>query len=350
MSSQGEPLQYDTSRTGDWLVCTACGTQFPSADRQAVTTCFICDDPRQYTPRTGQEFTTLDELRESDHRNTFTPLFSRTSLPGGGDDDGGDGWAFTSIVTEPKVAIGQRAILIRTPRHGNVLWDCVTLLDDWTFTQIRALGGLSAIVISHPHYYSTHLEWARAFNCPVYLAAEDREWLAQTSDEHQVFVEETELELDLKPSNYDESGVPQQKLQQSSPSGIQLLKLGGHFPGSFVLLYRRRLLIADTLLTTPAGLGSWRENAVGEARHRPRGMNSYAFMWSIPNMIPLPPDELVRMWGILKKHEFRSTHGAFLGTDVVENEARMKRRVLDSMQIQIRHMGHGDHAFLKEDI
>ncbi|KAK7913821.1 metallo-beta-lactamase family protein [Apiospora marii] len=73
-------------------------------------------------------------------------------------------------------------------------------------------------------------------------------------------------------------------------------------------------------------------------------------MWSIPNMIPLPPDEMVRMWGILKKHEFRSTHGAFLNTDIVESEARMKRRVLDSMQIQIRHMGYGDHAFLKEDI
>ncbi|KAK8075844.1 hypothetical protein PG997_010507 [Apiospora hydei] len=282
MSAEGE-LQYDPDRTGSWLVCTACGTQFPTADRQAA-------------------FTTLDELRNSGHRNTFTPLFSRTSLPSSGDDDGGDSWAFTSIVTEPKVAIGQRAILIRTPRHGNVLWDCVTLLDEWTFIQIRALGGLTAIVISHPHYYSTHLEWARAFNCPVYLAAEDKEWLAQTDEEHQVFVPEgtEEMELELKPSNYDESGQPQQQLQQASPSGIKILKLGGHFPGSCVLLYRRRLLIADTLLTTPAGLGSWHADAVGEARHRPRGMNSYAFMWSIPNMIPLPPAELVRMWNILK--------------------------------------------------
>ncbi|KAK7961598.1 metallo-beta-lactamase family protein [Apiospora aurea] len=351
MSAEGEP-HYDPDRTGAWLVCTACGTQFPTADRQAVKTCFICDDPRQFTPQTGQAFTTLDGLRDSGHRNTFTPLFSRTSLPSSGDDEGGDGWAFTSIVTEPKVAIGQRAILIRTPRHGNVLWDCVTLLDEWTFIQIRALGGLSAIVISHPHYYSTHLEWARAFHCPVYLAAEDREWLAQTDEEHQVFVPEgtEELELELKPSTYDESGQPQQQLQQATPSGVKILKLGGHFPGSFVLLYRRRLLLADTLLTTPAGLGSWHADAVGSARHRPRGMNSYAFMWSIPNMIPLPPAELVRMWDILKKHEFRSTHGAFLHTDIVETEARMRRRVLDSMQIQIRHMGYGEHAFLKEAI
>lgn len=349
MPAKGDS-QYDPGRTGSWLVCTACGTQFPTADRHAVTTCFICDDPRQYTPRTGQEFTTLDELRASGHKNTFTPLFSRTSLAELGDDDGDDGWAFTSIATEPKVAIGQRAVLIRTPRHGNVLWDCVTLLDEWTCIQIKALGGLSAIVVSHPHYYSTHLEWARAFDCPVYLAAEDRAWLAQTDEARQVFVAETERELRLRPSNYDESGKPQDRLQQTSPSGIRILKLGGHFPGSLVLLYRRRLLVADTLLTTPAGLGSWREDAVGAARHRPRGMNSYAFMWSIPNMIPLPPDELVRMWDILKRHEFRSTHGAFLNTDIVETEARMKRRVLDSMQIQIKHMGYGDHAFLKEDI
>ncbi|KAK7999281.1 hypothetical protein PG990_011881 [Apiospora arundinis] len=139
MAAKGEP-HYEPWRTGSWLVCTACGTQFPTADRQAVTTCFICDDPRQFTLRDGQNFTTLDDLRGSGHKNTFTPLFSRTSLPDSGDDDGGDGWAFTSIVTEPKFGIGQRAILIRTPRHGNVLWDCVTLLDEWTFIQIKALG------------------------------------------------------------------------------------------------------------------------------------------------------------------------------------------------------------------
>lgn len=311
-----EPV-YDPKRTESWLVCTACGTQFPTADRQEVKTCFICDDPRQFTPPTGQAFTTLSELR-STAKNTWTPFT--------GDD------RFTSIFTEPKVGIGQRAILIKTP-NGNVLWDCITLIDDETISKIKDLGGLKAIVISHPHYYTTHVEWARAFNCPVYLAAEDKQWTTQSSI-HQVFVDVTELDLHI-------NGVS---------SGIKILKLGGHFLGSFVALYDGHLLIADTLVTTPAGLGSWDTDAVGIARSRPPGMNSYSFMWSIPNMIPLAPGELQRMWSILKKYDFSSSHGAFINMDIVKTVPEMKRRVLESMQIQIKYMGYGDHAFLKETV
>jgi hypothetical protein len=39
--------------------------------------------------------------------------------------------------------------------EGNVLWDCVSLIDDATVTIINALGGLRAIAISHPHFYTT---------------------------------------------------------------------------------------------------------------------------------------------------------------------------------------------------
>ncbi len=63
-------------------------------------------------------------------------------------------------------------------------------------------------------------------------------------------------------------------------------------------------------------------------------------------MIPLPPDIIAKMWSILKKHEFRSTHGAFDGHDIVA--ADIKHRVLDSMHIQVRSEGYMDHALLKE--
>ncbi|KAH7018516.1 metallo-beta-lactamase family protein [Microdochium trichocladiopsis] len=330
-SSQQEPA-YDPQRTGSWLVCTACGTQFPTADPKAVTTCRICDDPRQFTPRTGQAFTTLDTLRQK-HKNTFTPFPS---------DD-----RFTSISSEPKFAIGQRAILVKTP-HGNVLWDCITVLDDETIKRIKDLGGLKAIVISHPHYYSTHVEWACAFQCPVYLAAEDKEWTVQTST-WQNFITETEFNVPLKGTG------------SSDGDEVKVLKLGGHFPGSFVTLYDKRLLIADTLVTTPAGLGNWDTDALGEPRpltdraardppnRRPLGMNSFSFMWSIPNMIPLSADEIAKMWAVLGKHEFRSTHGAFVGVDVEAEVTEMRRRVLESMQIQIRYMGYVEHAMLTEN-
>ncbi|KAI1736038.1 beta-lactamase-like protein [Xylaria scruposa] len=305
---------YDPKRTGSWLVCKTCGTQFPTDDKFKITTCLICDDPRQYVPPSGQSFISLDELRSTGHKNIFTPL--------PGDPEG----RFVGINTQPKVAIGQRAILVQTP-EGNVLWDCITLLDDETIREIKDLGGLKAIVISHPHYYSTHLEWARAFDCPVYLAAEDKEWLTQ-HDARQVFITDVETEV----------------------FGTKVLKLGGHFPGSLVMLYEGRLLIADTFLATPSGLGAWDTDAVGAARERPRGMSSFSFMWSYPNMIPLAPDALEHMWAILKKYEFGSTHGAFPGMDIVKTPEEMKRRVLESMQIQIRYSGHGEHAMLNESM
>ncbi|KAI0505642.1 beta-lactamase-like protein [Xylaria bambusicola] len=306
---------YSPQRTGSWLVCKTCGTQFPTDDKSKVTTCFICDDPRQYVPPSGQSFTSLSALRSSGkHKNVFTPIAA-------------DPEHLVAIATSPKVGIGQRAILVRTGQ-GNVLWDCITLLDDETIARVNDLGGINAIVISHPHYYSTHLEWARVFDCPVYLAGEDKEWLAQRDSERQIFVSEVETQV----------------------HGTTVLKLGGHFPGSLVMLYEGKLLIADTFFATPSGLGNWDADALGAARGRPAEMSSFAFMWSYPNMIPLAPDALEAMWAVLKRYEFGSTHGAFPGMDIVKTPREMKKRVLESMQIQIRYSGHGEHAMLKESI
>ena len=53
----------------------------------------------------------------------------------------------------PAFGIGQRALLVCTPA-GNVLWDCIPLLDPSTVTAIKAMGGLDGIAISHPHFYT----------------------------------------------------------------------------------------------------------------------------------------------------------------------------------------------------
>jgi len=87
-------------------ICLACGTQF-SAERPEV--CPICEDERQYVPSTGQGWTTLAKLQKT-HMGTFRH----------------DG-EFLGIGTSPTFAIGQRALLVRTPA-GNVLWDCVSLI------------------------------------------------------------------------------------------------------------------------------------------------------------------------------------------------------------------------------
>jgi hypothetical protein len=318
------PVPDNMSDTEHLLICCACGTQFDAEDRSILTRCRICDDPRQFVPPTGQSFTTLAALKAcGKFKNRWKPFEN---------DD-----RFWSIWTEPKFSIGQRAVLITTP-HGNILWDCITYIDDDTVDWINGLGGLAAIVISHPHYYTTHLEWAETFDCPVYLSWEDKGWLNRLDrlGKARTFIEGTEEELEIR----------------GEKIGVKALKLGGHFPGSLVCLAYGRLLVADTLVTTPAGMGDWSKGPGGGEQARPDGMNSFSFMWSIPNMIPLSADEVVGMWEVLKRHDFTSTHGAFVGQELVDggngSKKGVKQRVLESMQIQVRRMGWKDHVFLKE--
>ena len=126
------------------FICTACGTQY-SPSEAPPEACPICNDERQFVPASGQSWTTLEKLRDR-HSNKFCRL-----APG-----------LTTIETSPAFGIGQRAILVNTP-NGNVLWDCIALVDDATVDLLQGLGGLSAIAISHPHYYTTMVEWSRAF-------------------------------------------------------------------------------------------------------------------------------------------------------------------------------------------
>ncbi|CAG7564725.1 unnamed protein product [Fusarium equiseti] len=293
------PEPYDPATTDSHLVCDTCGTHFQTT---SLKTCFICDDPRQFVPPTGQSFSTLGDLKKK-HRNEFTPCATDPDI--------------TFITSVPKLGIGQRAILIKTPT-GNVLWDCITLLDDDTVKKIKEMGGLRAIVISHPHFYSAHVQWARAFECPVYLASEDMTWTTFSSS-HQIPLTETTTPI--------------------LDTGATAIKLGGHFPGSMVLHCNNRLFIADTLMTTASGVGDWSVDASGAERTQPPGLNTYSFLWSIPNFIPLGVEDMVRMWGVLKEWEFERTFGGFMGMDV---RGDAKRRVLESMKIQAGFIGEKD--------
>ncbi|KAH6711487.1 beta-lactamase-like protein [Leptodontidium sp. MPI-SDFR-AT-0119] len=312
------------SQTDNLLICNMCGTQFDEESRTLLTRCRICDDPRQFVPPTGQSFTTMAELKKGPYKNKWKKF----------DEDEDRFWM---IYTEPQFAIGQRAILVKTPQ-GNILWDCIAFLDTDTIDWINDQGGLAAIVISHPHYYTTHLEWADAFECPVYLAWEDKGWLNRLDrmGKARTFIEGTEEEIEVR----------------GEKTGVLILKPGGHFPGSLVCLAYGRLLVADTIVTTPSGKGDWSKGPGGGADVRPEGMNTYVFMWSIPNMIPLNPDDILGVWNVIKKHEFTHTHGAFFDMEVRDggsgSKTTVKQRMLESMQIQVRASGWKEHALLKE--
>ncbi|KAL4778150.1 beta-lactamase-like protein [Aspergillus varians] len=314
----------------DLLICSTCGTQFSTPT--TLPSCKICDDPRQYVPPTGQSWTTLRTLRESSsppYKNIFTP-------------DPVHGDRLISIHTEPKQAIGQRAYLCRStatekPSGGeattfNILWDCIAYIDDETIAEIKRLGGIDAIVISHPHYYTTHLVWAEAFDCPVYLSAQDEEWVVRRdtiAGSKQVFFAEEALSFSPKGDYGWDDGS----------SDIVVIKTGGHFPGSTVLLWKslKTLLIADTIAVVPSAR-YWVD--------RPAGTASFTFLWSYPNMIPLSADDVHGIWKAIRHTEFEYTRGAFIGMDT---DIDSKKRLLDSAQIFVKAMGYLDHAIHQEE-
>lgn len=93
------------------------------------------------------------------------------------------------------------------------------------------MGGLKCIVISHPHFYTTHVEWAQAFQCPVYTSEEDAAWL----------------------NRRDTSGIDRRLIRGNGETifeGVTAIKAGGHFDGSLILHWDNNLFIADTMMTT----------------------------------------------------------------------------------------------------
>lgn len=104
-----------------WM-CITCGTQFAASENQPAT-CPICADQRQYIRLGGQKWTTLEAMQGGNYKNSFKEYEPNV----------------TGIGTEPTFAIGQRALLVQTG-HGNVLWDCISYVDDATVAALQQRG------------------------------------------------------------------------------------------------------------------------------------------------------------------------------------------------------------------
>ena len=126
----------------------------------------MCEDERQYVGWSGQRWSTLDELRGDGFRTEIREV-----------EDG-----LVGIGVEPRLGIGQRALLVRTA-GDNVLWDCVGLIDDAAVERVRELGGIAAIAMSHPHFYGCVAEWSRAFGgARIFVPRADLQWLMRPDD------------------------------------------------------------------------------------------------------------------------------------------------------------------------
>jgi hypothetical protein len=249
-------------------ICVTCGTQFPDSEVPPES-CPICTDPRQYVPPGGQRWTTHGGLA-ADHANEFR-------------DDG----ELVGIGTEPSFAIGQRALLVPFG-DSNVLWDCISLFDGETAAEVERRGGLAGIAISHPHYYSSMVEWAHRFGCPIHLHAADAQWVMRPDPAIRHWDGER-LELG---------------------QGLTLIRGGGHFRGG-TILHRAEgegaLLTGDIIQVIPD-----------------RG--HVGFMWSYPNLIPLPDAEVRRIAAAVEPFAYDAIYGAWWKTVIPTGAREIVRR------------------------
>ncbi|MBX3051293.1 MAG: hypothetical protein KF753_07475 [Caldilineaceae bacterium] len=242
-------------------ICVTCGVQYAETPEPPAH-CPICEDERQYIGPDGQRWTTLESLQRG-HRNEFIGLEA----------------GLTAIATAPKFAIGQRAMLVESPQ-GNVLWDCISLIDDATVAAVRERGGVAAIAICHPHFYDSLVEWSRALgDVPVYLHSDDRRWVMRPDPAIRFWDGETCALNDE----------------------MTLIRCGGHFPGSSVLHWRGgaqgkgALLTGDTI------------TVVADRRY-------VTFMYSYPNQIPLDGKAVEHIVEAVESFAFDRIYGGWAGS------------------------------------
>jgi hypothetical protein len=246
------------------FVCATCGAQFTPSETPPPN-CPVCDDERQYVGPDGQRWTTHAELATT-HEHRIAE-----EEPG-----------LTGVGIDPHFAIGQRALVT-----GGLMWDCLPLLDQRTAQRVAGIG-VDTIAISHPHYYTGMVEWARRLDARILLHEDDRDWIMRPDDRIELWSGER-LEVD---------------------GDLELIRLGGHFAGGTVCLWhsgaegRGALLSGDIVQVIPDR--DW-----------------VSFMYSYPNLIPLPAGEIARMRAVIETLTFDRIHGAWWGR-IVDGDAKAK--------------------------
>jgi glyoxylase-like metal-dependent hydrolase (beta-lactamase superfamily II) len=246
------------------FICMTCGAQHADSGDQPPAACAICQDERQYVGWQGQRWTTLAEL-QAGHR-----IEMREEEPN-----------LTGLAAQPGFAIGQRALLVQSP-GGNVLWECLSHIDRATIEAVRALGGIQAIATSHPHMNAAMVEWSRAFDAPIYQHADHRPYIMRPDPVIEFWEGET----------------------MALWEGMGLVRCGGHYTGSTVLHWpagaegRGVLLTGDTIMV------------VQDRRY-------VSFMYSYPNLIPLPARTVGQIAAALEPLAFDRVYSAWWGKVVM---------------------------------
>jgi glyoxylase-like metal-dependent hydrolase (beta-lactamase superfamily II) len=261
--------------------CAACGVENREGEHPPAA-CAICDDERQYVPRSGQAWFTPE---------AFAGRVSVRELEPG----------ILAVTSEPGVGIGQQSLLVVTP-HGNLLWDPIGVVDA---DAVLAHGPVVAIATSHPHMFGAQVSWSRALGgVPILVAEADREWVLR-----------------------DDAAIEYWSGERDIVPGVALRTVGGHFPGSAVAYVTAAdgatvLLSGDTVFPSQNG-------------------TSATFMRSYPNAIPLSAAVVDRVANAIGERDYDRLYGNLGG--YIEADARaIVRRSADRYMAWVR----GDHDHL----
>lgn len=241
-------------------ICATCGTQYEGSPAH----CAVCEDERQYVGIHGQRWTDHETLKTS-HTLRF-------------DDEAG----VLGIGLDPAFAINQRALFLPTDA-GNILWECLSLVTDEAVDALNQRGGLDLIVISHPHFYTAMQAWSEAFGgIPIVLHEADRSWVTRPSANVEFWRGDT------------------RRLSEA----VTLINTGGHFPGSTALHWKDGPRPGGALFSGDS------PQVVSDRRH-------VSFMYSYPNLMPLPSEQVRAMQARLAGYDFDDVYGYTWGRNII---------------------------------
>jgi hypothetical protein len=188
------------------------------------------------------------------------------------------------IGTEPGFAIAQRPLLILR-ESGNVLWDCMSYLDEAGIEAINELGGISMIAISHPHFFSSMIDWSEAFgNIPIFLHEAHRKHVVRPSPTiHYWTGDSFEWAEDLT-----------------------LIRVGGHYTGSTALHWKG----------AAAGKGAL---FPGDSIRVANDREWLCFMYSYVNFIPLSAARVRAIGDAVAPYPFERLYGYWFDHNVMSS-------------------------------
>jgi hypothetical protein len=258
-----EPTSATFPKTGEKMadiayICTTCGVQYPPS-AEPPARCPICEDERQYVNAAGQSWTSAAALAAA-HKIDWRAL-----EPG-----------LFGLGATPQIAIGQRALFVAQP-GGGVLWDGIPLVTPDGVDRLKAAGGVRAMAVSHPHFFSAIADWSEALGeVPIYLHEDLGPHVTRPSPNIRYWSGET-YELG---------------------QGMTLIRCGGHFSGSTLLNWRDGaagsgvLLTGDTIMVVP-------------------DRRFMSFMRSFPNLVPLNRQAIEKIVAAVEPYPFDRVYAAW---------------------------------------